>query len=95
MIEPWGRSPAAGTWPHRTPVWTLAARLLALAGVAVYRYHAVWTPLQQMAAGLRADPPAMCVHGRRRCDHGGTVPAAGSGHVSETRRGSGLDRLAE
>jgi len=34
MIEPWGRSPAAGTWPHPTPVWTLAALLLALAGVA-------------------------------------------------------------
>jgi len=53
MIEPWGRSPAAGTWPHPTPVWTLAALLLALASgalVAVYRYHAVWTPLQRAYA---------------------------------------------
>ena len=52
-IEPWGRSPAAGTWPHPTPVWTLAALLLALATVAlvaVYRYHAVWTPLQRAYA---------------------------------------------
>lgn len=50
MIEPWGRSPAAGTWPHPTPVWTLVALLLPLAGVAVYRYHAVWTPLQRAYA---------------------------------------------
>ncbi len=53
MIEPWGQSPSAGTWPHPTPVWTLAALLLALASgalVAVYRYHAVWTPLQRAYA---------------------------------------------
>ena len=50
MIEPWGRSPSAGTWPHPKPVWTLAALLLALASVAlvaVYRFHVVWTPLQR------------------------------------------------
>jgi hypothetical protein len=40
-------------WPHPTPVWTVAALLLAVATVclvAVYRYHAVWTPLQRAYA---------------------------------------------
>jgi hypothetical protein len=40
-------------WPHPKPVWTLAALLLAIASVslvAIYQYHAVWTPLQRAYA---------------------------------------------
>ena len=30
MSQTWGRTAAAGTWPHPKPVWTLAALLVAL-----------------------------------------------------------------
>ena len=53
MSQTWGRTDAAGTWPHPKPVWTLAALLVALTSsaiVAAYRYHAVWTPLQRVYA---------------------------------------------
>jgi hypothetical protein len=53
MSEAWGRTSAAGAWPHPKPVWILAALLVALTSsgvIAVYRYHAVWTPLQRTYA---------------------------------------------
>lgn len=53
MSQTWGRTDAAGTWPHPKPVWTLAVLLIALTGsgaIALYRYHAVWTPLQRVYA---------------------------------------------
>lgn len=45
-----GRRSDAGRWPWRTPVGTFGAFFLALAtvyGVGQYRYHCIWTPLQQ------------------------------------------------
>ena len=66
MSETWGRTSAAGTWPHPKPVWTLAALLVALTSsgaIAVYRYHAVWTPLQRIYA---SDVPAVSADGRAR-----------------------------
>ena len=53
MSEAWGRTYDAGTWPHPKPVWTLAVLLVAIttsAMIAVYRYHAAWTPLQRIYA---------------------------------------------
>ena len=53
MSEAWGRTSAAGAWPHPKPVWILAVLLVALTSsgvIAVYRYHAVWTPLQRIYA---------------------------------------------
>ena len=53
MSEAWGRTSAAGAWPHPKPVWMLAVLLVALTSsgvIAVYRYHAVWTPLQRIYA---------------------------------------------
>jgi hypothetical protein len=53
MNETWGRTGAAGTWPHPKPVWSLAVCLLAMASggaIAAYRYHTVWTPLQRVYA---------------------------------------------
>ena len=31
MSEAWGRTSAAGMWPHPKPIWTVAVMLLALA----------------------------------------------------------------
>ncbi len=53
MSEAWGRTSAAGTWPHPKPVWTLAVLLVALTSAVVivtYRYQAAWTPLQRVYA---------------------------------------------
>lgn len=50
MSETWGRTEVAGTWIHPKPVWTMVLVLLVLAsGTAtlMYRYAAVWTPLQR------------------------------------------------
>jgi type IV secretory pathway TraG/TraD family ATPase VirD4 len=47
----WGRTGAAGTWPHPKPVYSIAALLVALlaAGAsAAYRYAEIWTPLQRL-----------------------------------------------
>jgi hypothetical protein len=53
MNQTWGRTAAAGTWPHPKPVWTMAVVLVALVSggaVAAYRYYTVWTPLQRVYA---------------------------------------------
>ena len=53
MTETWGRTDAAGTWPHPKPVWTLAVLLVALtssASIAVFQYQHVWTPIQRAYA---------------------------------------------
>ena len=51
MSHTWGRTDAAGTWPHPKPVWTMAALLIAMvsrAALGTYQYAAVWTPLQRL-----------------------------------------------
>jgi hypothetical protein len=51
MSHTWGRTEAAGTWPHPTPAWTIAILLLGLlSGVAIgaYQREEVWTPLQRL-----------------------------------------------
>ena len=53
MTQDWGRSSSAGLWPHRAPVWTMGAFLLALAsggGVAAARFTTVWSPLERAYA---------------------------------------------
>jgi hypothetical protein len=50
MNERWGRSDAAGTWPHPKPMWTLAvllSSLVTIAAVGGYQYVTAWTPLQR------------------------------------------------
>ena len=51
MSHRWGRIDAAGIWPNRKPVWTIAVLLIAIAtGFAVdaYCYQTTWTPLQRL-----------------------------------------------
>ena len=51
MSEHWGRSEAAGLWPNRRPVWTLALLLVAIvtgAAVGIHDYRRTWTPLQRV-----------------------------------------------
>jgi hypothetical protein len=51
MSQTWGRTGAAGTWPHLKPVWTLATLLVGLLGagaIGAYRYVVIWTPLQRV-----------------------------------------------
>jgi Type IV secretion-system coupling protein DNA-binding domain len=53
MSETWGRTDAAGSWPHPKPIWTLAVLFVALTSsgvIAVYRFQSVWTPLQRTYA---------------------------------------------
>ena len=70
MTHRWGRIDAAGIWPNRKPVWTLAILLIAIAtglGVGVYRYQTTWTPLQRvyLPAYLRsALATIIAAHGR-------------------------------
>src|SRR5947209_4345135 len=50
MNQSWGRSGAAGTWPHPKPVWTLALLLLSVASigtVSCYQDVTAWTSLQR------------------------------------------------
>jgi hypothetical protein len=60
MIQTWGRTDAAGTWPHPKPAWAIATLLVALLSVVAieaYRYGAIWTPLQRfyLSTYLRSD----------------------------------------
>jgi hypothetical protein len=60
MIQTWGRTDAAGTWPHPKPAWAIATVLVALLSVVAieaYRYAAIWTPLQRfyLSSYLRSD----------------------------------------
>ena len=51
MTQSWGRTDAAGTWPHPKPAWAIATLLVALLSVVAigaYRYAAIWTPLQRV-----------------------------------------------
>jgi type IV secretory pathway TraG/TraD family ATPase VirD4 len=51
MSDTWGRARTAGAWLHPTPVWLIAALLLAMvsaAAVETHRYAAIWTPLQRL-----------------------------------------------
>lgn len=50
----WGRSDAAGRWPHPKPVWSAAALTLAFAtatAAASWQYAVRWTPLQRVYLG--------------------------------------------
>jgi hypothetical protein len=60
MSQTWGRTDAAGTWPHPKPAWIIATVLVALLSVVAigaYRYAAIWTPLQRfyLPTYLRCD----------------------------------------
>jgi type IV secretory pathway TraG/TraD family ATPase VirD4 len=54
MRQQWGRTEAAGEWPHPKPVWTIAALLVAVSSagaIGAYRYATNWTPLQRVYVG--------------------------------------------
>src|SRR5579864_6373639 len=54
MRQQWGRTDAAGVWPHPKPAWTIAVLLIALVSagaVGAYRYDTIWTPLQRAYSG--------------------------------------------
>jgi type IV secretory pathway TraG/TraD family ATPase VirD4 len=105
MTQAWGRAPAAGTWPHTAPIWTLGTLLLAVlcgGAIAAYRYATAWTPLQRvyLSSYLRAQlmeavGPAS---GRYRLLHlldRDVLPSAERSATTGTlmaRKGSGGDR---